>query len=409
MTVLKAFHGLLPLSENAAQVSAVPYDVVNSQEAAALAAGNPLSFLHVSRPEIDLPEGVNLYSDEMYAKAAANFAQLCQTAPLKMDAEAHVYLYRLTMGSHRQSGIAAAFSADEYLNGMIKKHEKTRQDKEDDRARHVMTLRSQTGPVFLTYRDSAAVDALVEAEQQKTPMFDFISADGVRHEMWRVPNDVSILLTAAFQSVPALYIADGHHRAAAGCRAAQACRDVSPSYTGTEEFNYFLAVAFPASQLRILPYNRVVKDLNGMSKETFLSRIEENFTVTPSKNAVPETSGTFQMYLNGTWFTVKPKFETAHFGVIEQLDVSLLQDYVLAPLLDIQDPRTSKRIDFVGGIRGTTALEARVDSGECAVAFSMFPTTLDQLMAVSDAGAMMPPKSTWFEPKLRDGLVCHNF
>lgn len=409
MAVLRPFHGLLPTPKNAADVSAVPYDVVNSAEAAELANGNPLSFLHVSRPEIDMQPGIDLHSEEVYAKAAENFAALCAKAPLRTDAEPHLYLYRLTMGEHSQTGIAATFSADEYFNGTIKKHEKTRQDKEDDRARHVLTLRSQTGPVFLTYRDSGTVDAIVNTELDKDPLFDFISTDGVRHELRRIDPETSEQLRDAFQAVPALYIADGHHRAAAGTRAAKACREASPDYAGDEEFNYFLAVAFPASQLRILPYNRVVKDLNGLDTDAFMARVSEQFSVTPAEAKSPTAPGNIQMYMAGKWYALAPKFDIASLGVIEQLDVSVLQDYLLAPVLGIDDPRTSVRIDFVGGIRGVGELEKRVDSGECAVAFSMFPTTVEQLMAVSDADTIMPPKSTWFEPKLRDGLVCHNF
>lgn len=409
MATLRPFHGLLPTPDKAVSVSAVPYDVVNSLEAAELAEGNMLSFLRVSRPEIELEPGISLFCDAVYDKARDNFRRLCQNAPLTLDTDKHLYIYRLTMGSHSQTGIAATFAADEYLNGTIKKHEKTRQDKEDDRARHVMTLRSQTGPVFLTYRDNSAIDALVCQEQQKPALFDFVSADGVRHELWRVPAETSRELSHLFETVPAFYIADGHHRAAAGARTAETCRKVNAAFTGEEEFNYFLAVSFPASQLKILPYNRLLKNLNGLSAEALLAKVEEKFSVTPTTETVPALSGTFHLYLNKNWYKLSPKFETSSLGVIEQLDVSLLQNFILEPIFGIDDPRTSKHIDFVGGIRGTAELEKRVDSGECAAAFSMFPTTLNQLMAVSDAGAMMPPKSTWFEPKLRDGLVCHNF
>lgn len=408
--ILRPFHGLLPTQEHAAKVSAVPYDVVNSTEATALAAGNALSFLHVSRPEIDLETGIDLHSEAVYAKAVENFKILCEKAPLNLDKDKHVYLYRLTMNGRSQTGLVATFSADEYFQNKIKKHEKTRQDKEDDRARHVMGLRSQTGPVFLAYRDDARINQEVKKIlEQEEILFDFTSADGVRHELIRIPTICSHMISDLFKAVDAFYIADGHHRAAAGSRAAKECRSGNPNYTGDEEFNYFLAVAFPASELKILPYNRVVKDLNHMTPECFLNAIMQQFNVSIAESATPECSGEFHMYLKNQWYKIVPKFDVKKRGIIEQLDVSILQDNILAPLLGIDDPRTNTRIDFVGGIRGTKELEKRVNSGECAVAFSMFATTLEQLMAVSDANEMMPPKSTWFEPKLRDGLVCHNF
>jgi uncharacterized protein (DUF1015 family) len=410
MSRVLPFCGLLPQPERAAQVAAVPYDVVNSAEAAALAEGNPLSFLRVSRPEIEMEPGVDLHSSAVYERAAANFRRLCVAAPLVFDTEPHLYVYELTMGAHRQTGIAAAVSVAEYDAGSIKKHEKTRQDKEDDRARHVMTLRSQTGPVFLAYRDEAAVDALVaRITAAAPPLFDIAAPDGVRHRFWRADVADSRALSAAFAPVPCLYIADGHHRAASAARAAATCRKENPGHTGEEDYNFFLAVVFPASQLQILPYNRAVRDLNGLGKDEFLAQVAKSFVISPADSATPTASGEFRFYMDKSWRTVRPRFKPEDLGVIGQLDVSILQDYLLAPVLGIADPRTSQRIDFIGGIRGTQELEKLVDGGSHAIAFSMFPTTIAQLFAIADADEIMPPKSTWFEPKLRDGLVCHSF
>lgn len=405
MATILPFNGLLPEPQVAAKVAAVPYDVVNTEEAAQLAEGNPLSFLRVSRPEIELEPGIDLHDDQVYAAALANFKRLCAAAPLRQDAEKHLYIYRLQMGNHIQTGVVGAVSAAEYNCGIIKKHEKTRKDKEDDRTRHVMTLRSHTGPAFLTYRDAKPIDAIIAAITSAAPLFDFTAPDGIRHTLWRASVSDSAKLSELFKSVPSLYIADGHHRSAAAARTAAECR--APS--ADADCNFFLAVTFPASQLRILPYNRAVKTLNGFSKADFLVALGKQFTILPATDPNPGKSGEFCMYLDRQWYLVKPKFDPAALGVIERLDVSILQDNVLAPLLGIADPRTSKEIDFIGGIRGTAELEKLVNSGDYAVAFSMFPTTLDQLMDIADAGAIMPPKSTWFEPKLRDGMVCHNF
>lgn len=403
------FHALMPSPGKVASVAAVPYDVVNTEEAAALAAGNPLSFLRVSRPEIELAPGVDLYTDEVYAKAASNFKRLCKEAPLTEDPEANLYVYSLKMGEHVQVGIAGVASAEDYDANIIKKHEKTRRDKEDDRARHVMELRNHSGPVFLTYRDSAEVDALVNKIMQGKPYFSFVAPDGIEHKLWKAGKENSAQLAALFDKVPYFYIADGHHRAASASRAAATCRAANPKHTGKEDYNYFLAVTFPASQLRILPYNRVVKDLNGLTHAEFLNKVKEKFIVSATTVPQPEGSGDICMYFEGKWSLLRPRFDSSRLGVIERLDVSILQDNILAPILGIDDPRTSKRIDFIGGIRGTAELEKLVDSGKGTVAFSMYPTTLDQLMAIADADAIMPPKSTWFEPKLRDGLVTHNF
>lgn len=409
MARIMPFHGLVPTPEKAQAVAAVPYDVVNSEEAAVLAAGNPLSFLHVSRPEIDMEPGIDLHDDRVYAKAAENFRKLCESAPLKLDAGEHLYIYRLIMGNHTQTGILGAVSATDYRNNLIKKHEKTRQDKEDDRTRHVMTLRSHTGPAFLTYQDSAEIDALVAELTKAGPTFDFTAPDGIRHIIWRVDPEKSRKISAMFEKIPYLYIADGHHRSAAAARTQAECAPKNPNHTGQEDYNFFLAVTFPASQLKILPYNRAVKTLNGLTAEQLKEKISKQFTVTPADNPGPRKSGEFCMYMEGKWYLIRPKFEVGRLGVIECLDVSILQDNILAPLLGITDPRTSTEIDFIGGIRGTKELEKLVNRGSHAVAFSMFPTTVRQLMDIADADEIMPPKSTWFEPKLRDGLVCHNF
>ena len=403
------FNGLLPLPEKVKQVAAVPYDVVNSEEAAELAAGNPLSFLRVARPEIEMEKSVDLYSDPVYEKAKANFQRLCEQAPLLVDKTPHLYVYSLKMGDHRQTGIIGAASTDDYDRDIIKKHEKTRKDKEDDRARHVMTLRSHTGPVFLTYRDDAAIDAEVKSITSGKPLFDFIAPDGIQHTLWRVSEEKSKKISAMFEKVPYLYIADGHHRAASASRAAATCRKANPNHTGNEDYNYFLTVTFPASQLKILPYNRAVHDLNGLTEDAMMEKISAKFAISGTTDPTPKQPGDIRMFIGDKWYQLNPKFDISALGVIGSLDVSVLQDYILGPLLGIDDPRTSKRIDFVGGIRGTGELVRLVRNGRAEVAFSMYPTTLDQLMAIADAGEIMPPKSTWFEPKLRDGLVCHNF
>lgn len=410
MAKMMPFHGLLPLPENAADVSAVPYDVVNSAEAAELAAGKPYSFLHVSRPEIDMEPGINLYDDRVYAQAKAAFDRIIAEAPLKEDAGLHLYVYRLIMNGRAQTGIIGAASAVEYQNGIIKKHEKTRQDKEDDRTRHVMTLRSHTGPAFFTYRDSQAIDALVEAEMTKAPLFDFTAPDGIVHTLWRIDEANSAKLSALFDAeVPCFYIADGHHRSAAAARTCAECAPNNPNHNGTEDYNFFLAVAFPANQLAIMPYNRVVKSLNNMTKEEFFAALDKEFTVTDSDSSDVAKTGEFKFYIDGKWYLAQPKFDVDSLGVIGKLDVSWLQDKILAPMLGIDDPRTSKEIDFIGGIRGVKELIKLVDSGKYAIAFLMHAVTVDQLMDIADQGEIMPPKSTWFEPKLRDGLVSHNF
>jgi uncharacterized protein (DUF1015 family) len=406
VAVIYPFRALRPPVSQVEQVASVPYDVVNTEEARALAAGNSLSLLHVTRPEIDLPEGANIYSEEVYARAAANFQQLRETCPLETEAEPSLYLYRLVMGEHEQIGVAACCAVDEYDQDLIRKHERTRPDKEDDRTRHMLTLRAQTGVVFLTYRSDRRIDALAAAVVATDPLYDFTAPDGIRHTLWRA--DAADALVRAFGEVPLLYIADGHHRAASASRARADLRDRNPEHTGEEEYNRFLAVMFPSDQMQILPYNRVVRDLHGMSHEDFLAAVKAKFGVMEGSAAVP-ARGEFGMYLRQRWYNLKPldASQAQTDDPTTSLDVSVLQDYLLDPILGIKDVRTDKRIDFVGGIRGTSELERLVNEGRAAVAFSLSPTTIEDLLKVSDANGIMPPKSTWFEPKLRDGLLIH--
>jgi len=399
MAKLVPFRALRPTPESAARVAAVPYDVVNTEEAAALAADNPLSFLHVSRAEIGLGADVNPYDPAVYARAAQNFARLKQIAPLVVEERPSVYVYRLRMGAHEQTGIAASWSVDDYDADVIKKHEKTRRDKEDDRTRHILELRAQTGPVFLTYKASPAVDAVVSRTVQTAPLFDFTAVDNVQHTIWRVADADVQALVEAFGAIPAMYIADGHHRAASAARARKELGAAGPGPWDT-----FLAVAFPDNQMQVLPYNRVVKDLASYTPATLLAKLREQFTVKEGP-ATPSRKGEVAMFLDGTWYTIDLGPAPSGLSAADALDVSRLQDTVLTPLLGIGDVRSDKRIDFVGGARGTAELEKLVQSGKFAVAFSMFPVSVDDLMQISDAGGIMPPKSTWFEPKLRDGLL----
>jgi uncharacterized protein (DUF1015 family) len=408
MATVRPFRALRPTPENAAAVSAVPYDVVSTPEARQLAAGNPLSFLHVSRPEIDLPDGTDPYSDAVYEKAAENFARLKRDAPLSPESEPSLYIYRLRMGSHEQTGIAGCCSLDEYDSGVIRKHERTRRDKEDDRTRHMVTIAAQTGPVFLTYRGRSEINAIVEQSKSGDPLFDFTAPDGIAHAVWRIGGQAAGRLAEQFRPAPLLYIADGHHRAASAARARRELAGKNPRHTGEEAYNFFLAVAFPAAEVRILPYNRVVKDLNGRNPEEFLQALRENFTISPGAAPSPARKNEIGVYLAGRWHGLLiPPGGAATGGAIASLDAALLQEKILEPLLGIKDIRTDRRIEFVGGIRGTKELERLVDSGQAAVAFSLYPVSIDDLMAVSDANEIMPPKSTWFEPKLRDGLLIH--
>jgi uncharacterized protein (DUF1015 family) len=397
------FRALRPTPAAASAVAAVPYDVVTVDEARALANGNPFSFLHVSRAEIDLPSRTDPYADTVYDKAVTNFGFLRTSAPLVVEDEAALYVYRLQSGEHQQSGVAACFSLDEYEANVIRKHERTRRDKEDDRTRHMLAIGAQTGPVFLAFRSAADVGAIVERAASREPLFGFEAPDGVRHTIWKVPQSDQQALREAFARVPSMYIADGHHRAASAARARAQLR----STKGAGEWDTFLGVAFPHDQVQILAYNRLVKDLGGISAPAFLGQLRQHFSVEPGP-AAPARRGEVSMLIEGRWYTIKLG-NAATGSATARLDVNRLQEAVLAPLLGIGDVRTDKRIDFVGGARGTPALERAVASGAAAVAFSLYPVSIDDLMAISDEGGIMPPKSTWFEPKLRDGLLSHAF
>ncbi|MFN8609217.1 MAG: DUF1015 family protein [Vulcanimicrobiota bacterium] len=397
MSKISPFAAIRPHPSVVDKVASVPYDVVDRDEAAALAQGNPLSFLHVSRAEIDLPKEQNPYGDEVYARAASNYRKLLDEGHLLQEERPCLYVYQLQMGDQVQTGVAAAYSVAEYDADKIKKHEKTRREKEDDRTRHIVTLRAQSGPVFLTYRGQKAIDELVEEITRGEHLYNLTASDGVRHTIWRVSEPEA--LVQAFAAVPELYIADGHHRAASASR-------TRAELNGEGSSSAFLAVAFPADQLKILPYNRVIKDLNGHTPEQFLSKLGEVCQVSPGADPSPGRRGLVSMYLAGQWYGLELKVPAQAGSPSDRLDVAILQSQVLDPLLGIADPRTDKRIDFSGGIRGTGELEKRVQAGE-AVAFSMYPTSVEELMAISDADEIMPPKSTWFEPKLRDALLIH--
>ena len=414
MAVIAPFRALRPTPPSASAVAAVPYDVVSSDEARVLAAGNPLSFLHVSRAEIDLPRETNPHSDVVYAKAAENFVALKDRAPLVLEEAPSLYVYRLQMGEHSQTGIAGCFSVADYDADLVKKHERTRRDKEDDRTRHIIELRAQTGPVFLIHGTSSEVAAVVgrvtggvpagtARSVERPPLCDVTAVDGVRHTIWRVDGKDQHELVAVFAAMPAVYIADGHHRAASAARARQ---HFGGAGGASGEWDRFLAVAFPSDQAQILPYNRVVKDLGAQTPGSLLAALRRGVGVT-SGPATPVRKGHVSMFLAGEWHTIDLGPSPSGAGAAEQLDVSRLQDLVLGPLLGIGDVRTDRRIDFVGGARGTAQLETLVSSGQAAVAFSMYPVSVADLMVISDAGGIMPPKSTWFEPKLRDGLLSH--
>ena len=402
---IRAFQGLVPPPELAPEVACVPYDVVNATEAAALAAGKPRSLLHVDRAEIDLPPDTDPHADVVYAKARENFQKLQRDGALGREAGPSLYVYQQQMGSHRQRGLVAVCHVDDYDAGLIKKHEKTRKDKEDDRTRLIDTLGANTSPVFLTYRDEAAVTALVDAKVKEIPVHDFTAPDGIRHTVWRVAGGAEWV--KAFERVPLTYIADGHHRVASAVRVARLRRARNPKHTGAEDYNWFLSVLFPASELKILPYNRLVLDLNGLAPADFLGKVKVTFGLEENAPPSPKAVGRVSMYFGGKWHGLRCP-AAAKADPVARLDVSVLQDKLLAPVLGIEDVRTSKRIDFVGGIRGPGELVKRVDAGD-GVAFSMFPVTLGQLMGIADAGQIMPPKSTWFEPKLRSGLFIHTF
>jgi uncharacterized protein (DUF1015 family) len=409
MSVIRRFRALRPPADIAAEVACVPYDVISTAEARALAEGKERSFLHVIRPEIDLPEATGLYDDAVYEKGAENFHRFTKEGWLEEDLEPGLLIYRLERDGHPQIGVVGCCSADEYDAGLIVKHERTRPDKEDDRTRHVLTLSAHPEPVFLAHPPSPEIDRLLAEGSTGAPLYDFTADDGIRHTVWKAPDPEA--LERAFAALPAIYVADGHHRTASASRAREARREVNPDHTGQEAYNFFPATVFPADQLRILAYNRIVTDLAGRSPADLLAELAKRYTLFPDPPTEPARRGECSMYLDGRWHGLRLALESAPApkDPVSGLDIARLQDGILAPLLGIGDPRTDKRIDFVGGARGPEELVARVDRGDAAVAFSMYPTSMEELMAVADAGEVMPPKSTWFEPKLRSGLFVHRF
>lgn len=409
MSLIKPFRGLRPVAGREDDVVAPPYDVMNRAEAKQMVVGRPWSFLHISRPEIDLPDEVDPYDAAVYAKGRENLDRMTEQGVLARDPRPAYYAYRLTMGDHVQTGIVAAASVEAYDNDRIKKHEFTRPVKEDDRVRQIDTLNAQTGPVFLVYRADPVVDGILSDTARQTPAVDVTAADGVRHELWVMDDPQRLAqLTAAFDAMSAIYVADGHHRSAAGSRVGNARKAENPEHSGEESYNYFLSVIFPDDQMQILDYNRVVRDLNGMNAGQLLARAAEAFDVEKlNQQARPSKPTEFGMYLDGSWYRLTIHSDRIPQDPVKSLDVSLLADNLIEPALGISDPRRDDRIDFVGGIRGLGELEKRVDSGDWTVAFALYPTSMAALMAVADAGDVMPPKSTWFEPKLADGLVSH--
>ena len=411
MAVVKPFKALRPSKEIAELVASVPYDVVSTEEARELAKDNPLSFLRVTRSEIELPEDTDIYSQEVYKKADENLRDLQKKGNLRLDNEEHYYLYKLEMQGHTQIGIAAAFSIDDYDNNIILKHEKTRKIKEDDRTNHIVTTNAQTGTVFLTYKGVPAINNIVnKTVLESEPVYDFTATDGIKHSIWVLSGEQNKILQDEFAKVKNLYIADGHHRAASASRARRIKKEANPGHNGTEDYNYFLAVIFPADQVKILPYNRIIYNLNGLTEEEFLNEISEKFTLEKSEQKEPEQKRSFGMYLDGEWYLLKIKDSinasiSLSDSISGTLDVSILQDFLLNPILGIDDQRTNQNIDFVGGIRGTKELEKLVNRDDVSAAFTFYPVSVEELMKISDAGEIMPPKSTWFEPKLRDGLL----
>ena len=403
MALIRPFAALRPGPLLANKICELPYDVMSSAEARKIARGNPLSFLRVSKPEIDLPENTDPYDARVYARGRENFSRMIAEGALQQEDQPCFYFYRQIMGRHRQTGLVAVASCQDYLDGVIKKHESTRPDKEDDRARHIETLKSQTGPAFLVYRAAPSMDEITAAHLARAPDTDFTAADGIRHTAWIVRDPAAIAaISAAFAAIPSLYIADGHHRTAAAARVCQ-------SRTGAGGSAWFLSVIFPHNQLQILPYNRVLKSLPGLNGAQLLKKLQSVFLVSPGGAGQPAAKHQLGLYLEGRWRSLRFRPElTAGQSAFDSLDVSLLQKHVLAPIFGIADPRVSEGIQFVGGIRGAAELEKYVNTKEYACAFSLHPPGIEDLMAIAGAGGVMPPKSTWFEPKLRDGMFCHN-
>jgi uncharacterized protein (DUF1015 family) len=410
MAFIKPFKGVRPKKELAEKVAALPYDVMNTEEAMQMAAGNDVSFLHISRPEIDLQPGTDEHCDEVYAKGRENLQSFMTKGVLVQDQGDCYYVYRQKMEGLTQTGLVVCAGVDDYQSGAIKKHELTRADKEEDRVRHIDTLNANDEPVFYTYRNDAAITAAIEAVTAAAPLYDFTTSDGVSHTLWSITDGALIgTLTKRFAEIPTLYVADGHHRSAAASRVRDLRKKGNPDHDGSEEYNFFLTVIFPDNEMTIMPYNRVVKDLNGRSIAEFVARVAEKFDVTPIQGALkPDQRHQFGMYLAGKWYQLVAKEETfEEADAVASMDVSILQDNLLSPVLGIRNPRTDKRIHFVGGIRGVQELERVVNSGEYQVAFSLFPTSIGELMSLADQDKIMPPKSTWFEPKLRSGLFVH--
>ncbi|MFW5799837.1 MAG: DUF1015 domain-containing protein [Spirochaetota bacterium] len=408
MITIKPFRGLRPKKELAEKVASPPYDVINSEEARKLAEGDKYTFLHVVKPEIDLDKDISLYDDRVYNKGKENLDNMIKEGILFQDDKPCFYIYRQKMKEHTQYGLVAGASVEDYDADRIKKHEYTRKKKEEDRTKHIETLNANTGPVFLTYKNNL-IDELVEKITKNEPEYDFTSPDGIKHTLWIVDDDYDIKeIQTKFKNMDYLYVADGHHRSASASNVAKKRKESNPKHTGDEEYNYFLSVIFPSDQMYIMDYNRVVADLNGNSEEQFMEKLKKDFEIEKTTEKKPKAKHEFGMYLDGQWYRLKAKkgsFDES--GPVKSLDVSILQENVLTKLLNITDPRTDDRIDFVGGIRGVEELEKRVNDGKYKLAFSMYPTSIDELMSVADSGNVMPPKSTWFEPKLRSGLITH--
>ena len=410
MAVFRPFKAFRPTPEKAGDVAAKPYDVLNSEEAREEVKGKPLSFLHVGKPEIDLDPAIDHYDPRVYEKGKENLQKLIDDGNLVEDPEPYLYLYAQTMDGRTQYGLVGCASVDDYWKDVIKKHEKTRKVKEEDRCNHVRVTNAHSGPIFLTYRDEAEINAIVDEIKATAPENDHVAEDGIRHQSWVIKDKGTIAkISSKLDTVPYFYVADGHHRSAAAGIVGRERQKANPNHKGDEEYNFFLAVLFPASHLYIMDYNRVVKDLNGLSTDEFIAKLKENFTVKEAAGQhKPDKKGEIGMYIDNKWYVLNANEELVNNpDPVDKLDVAILQNTVLTPLLAIDDPRTSERIDFVGGIRGLGELEKRVNSGEMKLAFSMFPTSVNELMSIADAGKIMPPKSTWFEPKLRDGLFVH--
>ncbi|MCD4706361.1 MAG: DUF1015 family protein [Candidatus Sabulitectum sp.] len=410
MSVVRPFRGLRPSREFAEKIASPPYDVLDSNEARNLVKDNPLSFLRVVKPEVDLPSEIDLYSAEVYQQGARNLRRLMEDGLMVQDVKPCFYFYRQIMGNHSQTGLVASVSAEDYDNNIIKKHEFTRKEKEEDRIRHIETQNAQCGPVFLTYPDLNNLDTIQQSVCDGEPEYDFAADDGIQHTFWVITDEETNRRISEFfkSDIPFLYVADGHHRSASGAIIARRRKDANPGHSGSEEYNYFLAVIFPKSQMKILAYNRAVQDLKGRTPVQFIEEVSKKFSVEKTGAREPSRNQEFSMYLDSNWYTIKPLADTfPKDDPVKSLDASILQENLLQPVLGVDNPRTATHIKFVGGIRGTTELEKLVNSGKYSVAFSMYPTSVDQLIAVADSGNVMPPKSTWFEPKLRSGLVVH--